>query len=49
MIAYVKIKGECFENFKELKALVGTQSENNIKAFQSDKGEKFFSMHLINF
>ncbi len=45
----LKTKGECFEKFKEFKALVETQSELKIKAFRSDNGGEFISKAFKQF
>jgi hypothetical protein len=34
-------KGECWEKFKEFKALVKKQSEHKIKVFRSDNGGEY--------
>lgn len=39
----IKAKSECFEKFKEFKALVEKQSEHKIKVFRSDNGGEFMS------
>lgn len=45
----LKSKGECFQRFKEFKALVETQSKHKIKAFRSDNGGEFISKAFIHF
>lgn len=39
----LKSEGECFEKFKDFKALVKTQSKNKFKVFRSDNGGEFVS------
>jgi transposase InsO family protein len=45
----LKSKGECLEKFKELKALVETQSEHKIKVFPSDNGREYISKEFKRF
>lgn len=45
----LKSKRECFEKFKEFKALINTQSKHKIKAFQSDNIGVFISKVLKQF
>jgi len=45
----LKTKGECFEKFKEFKALVETQSEHKIKTFRSDNGGEYISKPFKRF
>ncbi len=45
----LKSKGECFEKFKEFKALVETQSEHKIKVFRLDNGGEYISKEFQGF
>ena len=45
----LKSKGECFEKFKEFKALVEMQSEHKIKVFQLENGIKYISKAFKRF
>ena len=45
----LKSKGECFERFREYKALVETQSEHKIKVLRSDNGGEYMSNAFLAF
>ena len=45
----IKAKSECFNKFKEFKALVEKQSEKKIKVFRSDNGDEFMSNQFGEF
>ncbi len=45
----IKAKSECFDKFKEFKALVEKQSELKIKVFRSDNGGEFMSNKFDEF
>ena len=45
----IKAKSECFNKFKEFKALVEKQSEKKIKVFHSDNGDEFMSNQFKEF
>jgi len=45
----LKAKSECFEKFKEFKALVERQSEHNIKVLRSDNGGEYMSKQFGDF
>ena len=45
----LKSKGECFERFKEFKALVETQSQHKIKVLRSDNGGEYLSKAFQGF
>ena len=45
----LKSKGECFERFKEFKALVETQSQEKIKVLRFDNGREYMSKAFQGF
>ena len=45
----MKAKTECFDKFKDFKALVEKQSKLKIKVFRSDNGYKFMSNEFDDF
>jgi transposase InsO family protein len=45
----LKSKGECFEKFREYKALVETQSDHKIKVLRSDNGGEYVSQAFQEF
>ena len=48
-IYYLKTKGEVFAWFQEFKALVESQTRNNIKVLRSDNGGEYTSNEFRDF